>query len=271
MPVALPVDLTGAYGAVASVSPDGRRYAVAVIKDGRSGVTIIDTATGATVGTTPMDYGIESLTWADSDVIAVRNSQLSVIDGQSALLKSQFWAPVALSGGGGSASLVSRSGRSTAYLLPGCSGQQQPKACGEDPHVTELSLPRASMLRTNPAQPGNPAQPSARVRTTSATVTWTAPQATGVGPVTRYDVVAIPGGTSCTVSGSGRQCSIRGLRPRTQYTFTVRARNLAGWGLASSVSGTTAVKPAAPPRVPPPTVTAPPPPPIPAKPAQVLY
>ncbi len=67
-----------------------------------------------------------------------------------------------------------------------------------------------------------------------ATVSFTAPVATGGAPITLYTATSSPGGI--TGSGPTSPIAITGLANGTAYTFTVTATNSAGIGAASSPS-----------------------------------
>jgi hypothetical protein len=70
-----------------------------------------------------------------------------------------------------------------------------------------------------------------------ATVSWTAPATSGFSPVTKYTVMASPGGaTATTPDGNTLSAQVTGLSAGTQYTFTVFASNVIGDGPASSAS-----------------------------------
>lgn len=71
--------------------------------------------------------------------------------------------------------------------------------------------------------------------TSSARVSWKAPQSAIDGP-TRYSVVTTrPGGATCRTGGTS--CQVTGLRPATQYTLTVTAFGSRG-AKATSVTQT---------------------------------
>jgi hypothetical protein len=56
----------------------------------------------------------------------------------------------------------------------------------------------------------------------------------GGTPVTGYVVTAQPGGKTCTTDQL--ECTVSGLTNGTEYTFTVKARNKIGLGVASEPS-----------------------------------
>ena len=103
---------------------------------------------------------------------------------------------------------------------------------------------------TNVVQPIPPGPPSLRVRAgdAQATLTWTPPTRTGGAAIDRYRVKRSPGGSWTNVGGGGgaRDTTMTGLTNGTTYTFSVSARNRAGWGSADSESGRPAGRPGAP-------------------------
>ncbi|CAB4323800.1 MAG: hypothetical protein F2520_07705 [Actinobacteria bacterium] len=66
----------------------------------------------------------------------------------------------------------------------------------------------------------------------SVSVSWSAPLDNGGSVVTRYSVVAFPGGRTCTTTGA-TTCVVSGLTSAVNYTFRVSATNRVGTGAAS--------------------------------------
>lgn len=97
--------------------------------------------------------------------------------------------------------------------------------------------------------PGAPTAVTATIEGDTAEVSWTAPADSGDSEITGYQAASIPGGFTCTDSGTG--CSISGLTEGQQYVFIVRAQNDQGFGPISAPSnpvGSVGV-PGAPPEV----------------------
>jgi probable HAF family extracellular repeat protein len=90
-----------------------------------------------------------------------------------------------------------------------------------------------------PAQaPSAPTGASATPTPLGATVTWNTPADDGGVSLSRYNVVANPGGAALMALGSSNTAHFFGLKPGTAYTFTVTATNSAG--LTGPVSGPSA-------------------------------
>ncbi|MDD0812379.1 fibronectin type III domain-containing protein [Curvibacter sp. RS43] len=86
--------------------------------------------------------------------------------------------------------------------------------------------------------PGVPTAASATAGNTSATVAFTAPAFTGGAAITGYTVTVSPGGA--TFNGAASPINVTGLTNGTVYTFTVKATNIAGSGLASTATSAVA-------------------------------
>ena len=82
--------------------------------------------------------------------------------------------------------------------------------------------------------PGAPSGVIATRGNASALVSWTAPASHG-SPITGYTVTSSPGSKTCTTTGA-THCTVTGLTNGTPYTFTVKATNSVGTGLASAAS-----------------------------------
>lgn len=94
------------------------------------------------------------------------------------------------------------------------------------------SASAASDPVTPKSAPGAPTGLTGTPGNASVTLTWTAPASTGGTPITRYRVVAAPGGRACSVTTL--TCQIRGLTNGQSYTFRVRATNSVGTGAYSA-------------------------------------
>ncbi len=79
--------------------------------------------------------------------------------------------------------------------------------------------------------PGQPGQVTAERGNARAEVSWAAPSDDGGATVTDYLVTAVPGGATCTTSGTS--CVVTGLTNGTPYGFLVTATNRVGTGLPS--------------------------------------
>lgn len=91
-----------------------------------------------------------------------------------------------------------------------------------------------AMTPPTPQAPGSPTGVRASAGNASATVSWTAPAASGSFAISTYRVQSSPGGTTCLTSTTS--CTVAGLRNGTEYSFTVQALSGAGWGAASDPS-----------------------------------
>ena len=87
--------------------------------------------------------------------------------------------------------------------------------------------------------PGVPTGVTATAKDRTVTVSWTRPSEDGGGAITEYIATAKPGGYTCTADASA-SCKFDKMPAGREYTFTVKARNIAGSSAASAAS--TAVK-----------------------------
>ncbi|QWT18978.1 autotransporter domain-containing protein [Bacillus sp. NP157] len=93
----------------------------------------------------------------------------------------------------------------------------------------------------NAVVPGAPTIGTATAGNQQASVSFSAPASAGGATITQYEVTSSPGGLTATATTS--PATITGLTNGTAYTFTVRARNSAGFGSSSADSN--AVTPSA--------------------------
>jgi hypothetical protein len=100
-------------------------------------------------------------------------------------------------------------------------------AVGEGPAATSNTVTPVTV-------PGAPTGVTASAGNAQATVSFTAPASNGGSPITSYTVTSTPGGIS--QDGASSPIVVTGLKNGTAYTFTVKATNAAGTGVASSPS-----------------------------------
>ncbi|MBJ7333632.1 MAG: choice-of-anchor I family protein, partial [Thermoleophilia bacterium] len=87
--------------------------------------------------------------------------------------------------------------------------------------------------------PGVPTGVTAVANGRAVTVSWTRPSEDGGGAITEYHVTSKPGGYTCTADAT-TACKLEQMPAGREYTFTVKALNIAGSSAASAAS--TAVK-----------------------------
>ena len=112
-------------------------------------------------------------------------------------------------------------------------------------NVVGDSLPSAqsSILVPVPQRPAAPGVISGTVGDKSVRLNWTAPSNNGGSRVFQYEVFQSPGGARvCNIVSAfgtpSTTCTVSGLTNGSNYTFTVKASNIAGTSAASSPSVT---------------------------------
>jgi hypothetical protein len=100
----------------------------------------------------------------------------------------------------------------------------------------DIGWGQGTVVRATPRTvPGKPTAVAGTARDKAVKVAWKAPASNGGAPITAYRATASPGGRTCTTTGA-RTCVVTKLTNGKAYTFTVRAKNAAGWGAASKPS-----------------------------------
>ena len=95
-----------------------------------------------------------------------------------------------------------------------------------------IAAGRKHSLAVGQLTPNAPQSVTATPWDGAVTLSWTAPDDLGFGPITLYTVTAAPGGQTCTAA-KALACTIGGLTNGTAYTFSVTARNSIGMGQAA--------------------------------------
>lgn len=91
----------------------------------------------------------------------------------------------------------------------------------------------AAIPYTTPGVPRDVSANASYNGSSRITVSWTAPLTDGYNTITEYRITD-GSGNIYDVSGGGRSVIITGLIPTRMYSYTVRAKNNAGYGTASS-------------------------------------
>jgi len=84
--------------------------------------------------------------------------------------------------------------------------------------------------------PGAPTAVTGLPENAQVMVSWTPPSSSGSFPISTYQVTATPSGKGCLAQTPALSCMVTGLTNDTDYTFTTRALNGAGWGPFSAAS-----------------------------------
>lgn len=223
----------GGTGIDVAMSPDARRaYVLDSDRNTLSSVVVVDLASGAILGRTPVGYAARDLvlTADGTRVLVAHQGSLKApapARGANAPLVSVFDA----------SSMASLGVISTVH--PRTLGTQA-ESLGVDPGNTRAWLgvygrttSGVVVLATAApgAAPGLASRITARRSGSGATIRWTAPS----GAPTLTLVNAIPNAEgdaypvlACTATG--QSCRLRGLVDGIAYQLTVQARNADGWG-----------------------------------------
>ena len=133
---------------------------------------------------------------------------------------------------GGRTSTVTGTGTSFTGLSPGATYTASVAAT----NTVGTGLPSQPTTVSTPAVvPAAPKGVLATGHSTSAAVTWTAPD-DGGSPLTGYTVTASPGGATATAGATTTSATLSGLTSGVSYAFTVTATNAVGPGPVSTAS-----------------------------------
>uniref|UniRef100_UPI00404A407A fibronectin type III domain-containing protein n=1 Tax=Daejeonella sp. TaxID=2805397 RepID=UPI00404A407A len=134
---------------------------------------------------------------------------------------------------------IMRSGISSPIIVPGLTnGTAYTFVVTAENSMGGQGTPSAP---SNSVTPGTPDAPTIGTATatgfTTATVFFTAASNNGGSAITSYEVTSSPAGGTGTFTGAGSGWSfVSNLTHSTNYTFTVKARNINGFGKASAAS-----------------------------------
>jgi len=95
---------------------------------------------------------------------------------------------------------------------------------------TFLSAPATVTIEVVAGPPGPPEEVSAIGGDKSARVRWLPPLHDGGAPITGYELTFTPGGTPVELGVADLTRVVEGLANNTEYTFSVRAKNVFGYG-----------------------------------------
>ena len=237
----------------------GQTYAIAV--DGRSGAS--GTVAMAWMTNVPTSTVPDAPTWAaapDDAVVSGRSVTAHLVaPANNGGAPVTSYTVVCSTNGG----FVSNTSTTTTVQLDSLTGGASYTCNAYATNIKGTSVARAlSHSVVMPSVPGAPTAVAGSGKDRSAVVTWTAPGEDPRAPITGYTVTSSGSPTrQCTTSGE-TTCTVTGLTNGVAYTFTVRATNVVGVGVASAPSA--AITPRAPTLDPPADTT--PAPPAPADP-----
>ena len=243
---------TSTGGLTWNASPGGvaTQYEVQRSAMGAGAWTTVATVSG-------LSFSITAISWSNIDKFRVRGLNADSLPGEWG-----YQEGATPGGGGGSANIVEAAtaagfpatgasgtlyhatdvrriyfwdASGGVYVEAGTSGGGSAGGSGEDTTLRSLFIPAAPTSVT--ASAGN----------AQATVSWTAPAALSVLPITDYTIQFQPSGGSWTTftraASTATSATVTGLTNGTAYTFKVSATN--GLGAGSYSSASSAVTPAA--------------------------
>jgi hypothetical protein len=243
-PGALTATATAAASSIAVAGlTNGTSYTFTVVAKNAKGTSPPSTASNAVVPVVP------TLPGAPTAPFAVRGNAAASVswtapaqDGGSDIL-----GYTVTSNPGGATATVS--GDVTMAVVAGLTNGTSYTFTVVATNVVGSSVPSTDSNAVTPAMvPGIPKSVVAVGGRGEATITWAPPDTDGGSPITKYTITRLPGGTSVDADGTATGILFAGLTNGTSYTFTVKATNALGTGLASTASNavTPAIEPDAP-------------------------
>ncbi|MFI6317488.1 fibronectin type III domain-containing protein [Nonomuraea sp. NPDC050556] len=142
---------------------------------------------------------------------------------------------------------VTADGTATSVVVSGLVNGRPYTFTVQASNAAGTSPASAPVAATPAAPPGPPAEVSAVAGDRQVTVSWHAPASDGGSPITGYTVIPSHG-QPVPAPATATSAVVPGLTNGTAYTFTVKAANAAGLGVASQESAP--VTPVGPPGVP---------------------
>ena len=218
--------LSAPFGPIAGVDEAPAIVAVSITGNPITGSALVSSVTGVT------GYPRPTITyqWQIADDSA---SAFTVIAGEASNTYTPIEADLgrvirvqvtASNGIGSPAVATSTATNSVTAPAPPGGGDSDDSSSGAS-DLPGLVLPASAPLNVT-GTPGN----------ASVVVSWSAPASQGSFPVTKYHVMAAPGGASCLAVAPAVTCKVTGLTNGSAYTFKVKALNGVGWSSESAAS-----------------------------------
>jgi hypothetical protein len=105
--------------------------------------------------------------------------------------------------------------------------------------TANTSLGCRIVIAVHPKPAAAPTAVTAEAGYGGAVVRWTAPADDGGAPWSGYTITSSPGTVKTTATASDTSATVLGLKPKTKYTFTVVANNVAGASAAGASNAST--------------------------------